>query len=118
GVDDVLGDVVTAEVARPGERDVHGDVVGEFGGAAFELDEHTVDAATTLDVLIGTDDVAIGGLDASDVAETDVLLERHLELFELGLTLTEGIDALRRDELGQGVGLGLELIGTGDEVGL
>ncbi len=71
------------QVRRPGEGDVHGDVVGELGGAVGDLDEHAVDAATTLDVLVAADDVAGGGLDALHLAELDVLLERDLELLEL-----------------------------------
>ncbi len=97
---------------------MHRDVVGELGRAAGDLDEHAVDAAATLDVLVAADDVAVGGLDALDVAEADVLLERDLELLELGRTLGDSVDTVVGDEGRQDVGFGLELVGAGNEVGL
>ena len=64
GGDHVGGDVVAAEVLRTGEGDVHGDVVGQLRRTAGDLDEHAVDAAATLDVLVAAELVAVGGLDA------------------------------------------------------
>ena len=52
GGDDVVGHVLASEVGRASERDVHGDVVREFGRSAGDLDEHGVDAATALVVLV------------------------------------------------------------------
>ncbi len=48
----------------------------------------------------------------------DVLLERHLELLELGGPLGHRFGPLGEHQRGQRVGFGLELLGTGDEVGL
>ncbi len=97
---------------------MHRDVVGQLGGAVGDLDEHAVDATSTLNVLVAADDVALGGLDALHLAQPDVLLERDLELLELGGALADRVDTLGGHEGREGVGLGLELIGAGDEVGL
>ena len=69
-------DVVAGEVLRLGEAGVDGDVVGQFGGAAGQLDEHGVDAAAALHVQVGVEHVPGRRLEAHDLAELDVLLQR------------------------------------------
>ena len=87
GVDDVGRDFVAGQVLRTSERDVHGDVVGQLAVAARKDDQHPVDAATTLDVQIAVDDLAVGGFERDDSAELDVLLERDLQVVEAVLPL-------------------------------
>ena len=99
--DHVRRHVVAPQVLRPGEGDVHGDVVRQLGAAAGHLDEHGVDAASALDVHVAVEDVAVGRLDAHDVAELDLLLERDLQLLELRRPLGDGICALGDDEVDQ-----------------
>ena len=82
------------------------------------LDEHGVHAASTLDVLVAVEDVAVGRLDAHDVAQLDLLLERDLQLLELRCPLGDGVGSLGGDEVDQRRGLGLEQVAPGDEVGL
>ena len=60
------------------------DLVGQLRRAAGELDEHAVDAAAVLGVQVGVEDVALGGLDADDLADLDVLLQRDLEVVDRG----------------------------------
>ena len=97
---------------------MHGDVVRQLDAAAGDLDEHGVDAAATLDVVVAVEHVAVGRLDAHDLAELDLLLERDLQLLELGRPLGDGVGALGGDEVDQRLGFGLELLAAGDEVGL
>ncbi len=99
---DVVGrDLVAAQVRRLGEGDVHGDLVGQLLGAAGELDEHGVDAAAVLDVEVGVEDVAVGGLEADDPADLDVLLVGDLEVVDLVGQLGDGVGALGHDQLGE-----------------
>ena len=76
------GHVGLAEVLRAGEADVDGDVVGEFLRGAGHLDQHGVDATATLHVQVAVDHVARSGLDADDVAQLDLLLQRDLQVVE------------------------------------
>ena len=71
------------------------------GAAVGQLDEHGVHAAATLDVQVALEHVAVGRLDAHDVAELDLLLERDLEVLELRRPLGDRVVALGRDEVGQ-----------------
>ena len=66
--------------------------------AVGQLDEHGVHAAATLDVQVAVEDVAGGRLDAHDVAQLDLLLERDLEVLELRRPLGDGVGALGGDE--------------------
>ncbi len=118
GLDHLGGDVVTRQVLRSGERDVHGDVVGELLVAAGEDDEHAVHSPSTLDVEVAVDDLAVTGLQPDDLAELDVLLQRDLQVVEARLAVGDGIRALGGDQSGQLLGLELEVLAGGDEVGL
>ena len=113
-----LGDLVTAEVGRLGERDVHRDVVGQLLGAAVEHDGHRVDAPARLLVQVGVDDLAGLGHEAAHPADRDVLLERGAQPVDLLVQLADGVLALGGDQRGQLVGQGHELVGLGHEVGL
>ena len=103
-LDRVGVDLVTGEVRRLGEGDVHADVVGQLLGAALELDEHGVDAAPVLQVQVRVEDVAVGGLEADDLAELDVLLLGDLEVVDLLGALADGVDALGGDDVGEVAG--------------
>ena len=83
----------------PGEGDVNGDVVRQLVAATGHLDQHAVDAAATLHVLVVADHVAAGGLEPDHLAELDLLLEQDLELLELGGALGHGVGALGGDEV-------------------
>ena len=55
---------------------------------------------------------------AGDAAELDVLLQRDLEVVEVGTARRRGLLSFGGHELGQRLGLSLELLAPGDEVGL
>ncbi len=92
--------------------------MGEFGRRVRHLDEHAVDAAAALDVLVVADLVAVRSRHVDDVAQLDLLLERDLQLLQLGAALGDSIRAVGDDEVDERVGLLLELVGAGNEVGL
>ena len=92
--------------------------MGQLLGAAGQHDEHAVDAPAALDVQVAVDDVAGAASDAHDAAELDLLLERDLEVLEAVLAIGDGLDALGGDQAGQLLGLELEVLAGGDEVGL
>src|SRR3954452_4016387 len=116
--DDLGRNIVATEVLRPGEGDVHGDVVRQRLRRVAHLHEHGVDAATALDVQVAVEHVARRSLEPNDLAELDLLLEGDFQVFELRGALRHGIFAFGDHQLGQGVRFRLELVAAGDEVGL
>src|SRR5262245_12957794 len=110
--------LVPAQVAGAGEGHVDGDVVGQLRRAAGDLDEHGVHAAPALDVEVGVERVGRIGLHPHDLAELDVLLQGEAQVLDLLLAVGRRLDALRRDERGQGRDQVLEVLGRRDEVGL
>jgi hypothetical protein len=75
---------------------VHRHVVGELVARAGHLDQDPVDATAALYVLVVPEHVAVAGVEAYDVAELDLLLQRDLELVELGRALRDRVGTLRR----------------------
>ena len=90
--------------------------MGQFGATPGDFDEHGVDAASTLQMLVALEDVPGRGVETLDVAQSDVLLQRDLELFELRGPLGHRVEALLGDERSQRIGLGLELVGPCHEI--
>ncbi len=118
GVDVGLRHLVTAEVGRLGERDVHGDVVGQLLGAALDHHGNGIDAAARLLVQVGLDHLASFGHQPAHLPDRDVLLERGAQALDLVVELADGVLALGRDHGSQLVGQRHELVRLGHEIGL
>src|SRR5262245_22186020 len=86
-LDDVRRDILPRHVERRGRRHVEGDVVRDLPGAgaggvdAADLPQDADRAALVLDVLVPVDD-PVGGLDAYDPTDRDVLAELGTELLD------------------------------------
>ena len=85
-VDRRPGHLVAGEVPRLAERDVHGDVVGQLGVAAVELDEHAVDAAAVLLVQVG--------VERRGRRPTSTRTTRPTSMFSLSVTLRSSTASL------------------------
>ena len=107
------------QVLRPGEGDVHGDVVGQLGGGVGHLDEHGVDAAAALDVQVACR--------AGCRRRPRCARPRRGSMFSLSVIFRSSSSLARSatassplaaTSSASAVGLGLELVAAGDEVGL
>ena len=77
--------------------------------AALQLDEHAVDAALVLNVEVRVQDVARRRLEADDVPDADVLLERDAEVLDFALALGHRVLTLGGDGVGQVLDQGHEV---------
>ncbi len=116
-------DLVAGEGVRLGERAVQRDLVRGGVVGTLDLDDHTVGPSAVLDVHVGVDTAAGGGLEAHHVPEFDVLPLGEIQRLDLlassplrptrRRTSTASASRCTSDDevlgLGREVGLGLEL---------
>ncbi|CAB4602029.1 unannotated protein [freshwater metagenome] len=79
---------------------MHGKIVSDLFGAAFEFNKNSVDATTVLQVQVGVKNVVASSVESHDGAEFDVFLLGDLQCVEFVVHFRECVGALGDNRFG------------------